>query len=80
MKNMINEKMKELIGRSSFLDYRELWSKLDREKKIDYIVNGGFTYSLSETTKDIMHELGLWQGRVIDDFEIENYIKEISGM
>lgn len=33
MTNKINEKMKELIGRSSFLDYRELWSKLDREKK-----------------------------------------------
>ena len=27
MTNKINEKMKELIGRSSFLDYRELWSK-----------------------------------------------------
>ena len=77
MKNSINEKMKELIERSSFLDYRELWSKLDREKKMDYIVNGDFSYSLSETTKDIMHELGLWQGGVIDDYEIENYIKEV---
>lgn len=77
MKNTINEKMKDLITRSSFLDYRELWSKLDREKKIEYIANGDFSYSLSETTKDIMHELGLWQGRVIDDFEVENYIKEI---
>lgn len=77
MTNKINEKMKELIGRSSFLDYRELWAKLDQEKKMNYIVNGDFSYSLSETTKDIMHELGLWQGRVIDDFEVEHYIKEI---
>ena len=60
MTNKINEKMKDLICRSSFLDYRELWSKLDREKKMDYIVKGDFSYSLSETTKDIMHELGLW--------------------
>lgn len=77
MTNKINEKMKDLICRSSFLDYRELWSKLDREKKMDYIVKGDFSYSLSETTKDIMHELGLWQGGVIDDYEIENYIKEV---
>lgn len=77
MTNKINEKMKELIGRSSFLDYRELWSKLDLEKKINYIVDGDFSYSLSETTKDIMHELGLWQGEVINDYEIENYIKEV---
>lgn len=77
MTNKINEKMKELIGRSSFLDYRELWSKLDLEKKINYIVDGDFTYSLSETTRDIMHELGLWQGEIIDDYEIENYIKEV---
>ena len=70
MTNKIIEKMKELIGRSSFLDYRELWSKLDLKKKINYIVDGDFTYSLSETTKDIMHELGLWQGEIIDDLSL----------
>lgn len=77
MKNIINEKMKELITRSSFLDYRELWSKLDREKKMDYILNGDFSYCLSEITKDIMHELELWQSGVIDDYQIEHYINEI---
>lgn len=78
MKNSINKKMKELIERSSFLDYRELWSKLDREKKMEYIGNDDFSYSLSETTRDIMHELGLWQGGVIDDYEIEHYINAIT--
>ena len=77
MKNSINEKMKELIERSSFLDYRELWSKLDREKKMEYIGNDNFSYSLSKTTRDIMHELGLWQSGVIDDYEIEHYINTI---
>ena len=67
MTNKINEKMKELIGRSSFLDYRELWSKLDLKKKINYIVDGDFTYSLSETTKDcFLQFMGTQEGIALD--------------